>query len=282
MSAFPFLSSSPLFLTGESYAGKYVPSIAWGIHVRNQSPVKPFGHINLRGLAIGNGWVHPIAQNQAYVDYPYNLGLIGDYERDQAQAIMNDLRASILNGSLLLANDLSNDLEAIVIEASGVEIDDVMYAKDPVEPYAKALKAWFALPSVQKLIGTVGYKPVWGFVNETVENFFNADEQQSVIGLLPDLIQSYRVFIYTGNMDLNVNVAGVDAYIKQMGWAGYPNYYKAKRVLWMTGEQLSGYAKNWENLTVLVVRNAGHEVPFYQPAAALDLLDHLLSGAPFE
>jgi vitellogenic carboxypeptidase-like protein len=236
----------------------------------------------LKGLAIGNGWVHPIVQNQAYVDYPYNLGLIGDYEHDVAQSVMDELANCINNGSWFTANDLSNELEEIVVEASGVEIDDVMYSKDPVEPYAKSLKAWFAQKSVQNLIGTTGFKPVWGFVNETVESFFDADEQKSVLPLLPKLIENYRVFIYTGNMDLNVNVAGVDAYIKVMNWKGYPNYYGAKRVLWYTGEELSGYAKNWENLTVLVIRNAGHEVPFYQPAAALDMLNHLLSGQPFE
>ena len=37
--------------------------------------------IALKGIAIGNGWVHPIVQNAAYVSYPYNLGLIDSYQR---------------------------------------------------------------------------------------------------------------------------------------------------------------------------------------------------------
>lgn len=270
------------FVTGESYAGKYVPSIAYGIHLRNQKVQPPFQRIKLKGIAIGNGWVHPIVQNQAYVDYPYNMGLIGDRERDIAQSVMDELAQSIQNGSWILANNLSNELEAIVVEASGVEIDDIMYAKDPIEPLAKSLKAWFAQQSVQAVIGTTKFKPEWGFVNETVESFFDADEQKSVLQLLPTLIENYRVFIYTGNMDLNVNVAGVDAYIKQMGWSGYPDYYNAQRVLWYTNDDLAGYAKNYANLTVLVIRNAGHEVPYYQPAAAYDMLTHLLTGQPFK
>jgi len=40
----------------------------------NNNVLNGFSHINLQGIAIGNGWVHPILQNKAYVDYSYNLG----------------------------------------------------------------------------------------------------------------------------------------------------------------------------------------------------------------
>lgn len=45
----------------------------------------------------------------------------------------------------------------------------------------------------------VGNNP-WNFINMTTENALNADEQQSVLSLLPNLISNYRVLIYTGNM----------------------------------------------------------------------------------
>ena len=54
-------AKSPFYVTGESYAGKYVPSIGYKIHVENQSPAVKV-KINLVGLSMGNGWTDPYRQ----------------------------------------------------------------------------------------------------------------------------------------------------------------------------------------------------------------------------
>lgn len=53
------LAQKRLYLTGESYAGMYIPSIARGIHLRNKKlpSSSSLRHINLSGAAIGNGWI---------------------------------------------------------------------------------------------------------------------------------------------------------------------------------------------------------------------------------
>ncbi|EEQ99933.1 conserved hypothetical protein, partial [Perkinsus marinus ATCC 50983] len=48
------------YITGESYAGHYIPAIAHKIWRENTKGIKP--HINLRGLAIGNGWMNAAIQ----------------------------------------------------------------------------------------------------------------------------------------------------------------------------------------------------------------------------
>ena len=50
-----FVSLSCLF---QSYAGKYVPAIAYRIHLENQGTPKV--KINLKGIAIGDGLVDPV------------------------------------------------------------------------------------------------------------------------------------------------------------------------------------------------------------------------------
>ena len=47
---FPNLRANPFYVTGESYAGKYVPAAAFTIHTRNRA-VPPSQRINLKGVA---------------------------------------------------------------------------------------------------------------------------------------------------------------------------------------------------------------------------------------
>jgi cathepsin A (carboxypeptidase C) len=49
MLKYPQFKGRPLFITGESYAGHYIPAIASYIV---QHPISDF---NLKGIAIGNG-----------------------------------------------------------------------------------------------------------------------------------------------------------------------------------------------------------------------------------
>lgn len=48
---YPEYTKQELFLTGESFAGHYIPAIANYLHLETE--------IKLAGVAIGNGWVDP-------------------------------------------------------------------------------------------------------------------------------------------------------------------------------------------------------------------------------
>lgn len=72
LTLFPDLQKNEFFVTGESYAGKYVPAISYTILKKNpEAKVK----INLQGLAIGNGLCDPVHQLR-YGEYMFELGLI--------------------------------------------------------------------------------------------------------------------------------------------------------------------------------------------------------------
>ena len=47
--------SNPLFIVGESYGGHYAPAVAHRIMIENKHLKKNTIHINMKGLAIGNG-----------------------------------------------------------------------------------------------------------------------------------------------------------------------------------------------------------------------------------
>lgn len=59
------------FITGESYAGHYIPAIAYYL-TKN---VTNLG-VNFKGIAIGNGWVDPYIQYPQYAEFAYENNLI--------------------------------------------------------------------------------------------------------------------------------------------------------------------------------------------------------------
>ncbi|PKI51938.1 hypothetical protein CRG98_027590 [Punica granatum] len=70
----PDLVKNDFFITGESYAGHYIPALASRINKGNSA--KEGIHINLKGIAIGNGLTNPEIQYEAYTDYALNMSLI--------------------------------------------------------------------------------------------------------------------------------------------------------------------------------------------------------------
>lgn len=75
---FPEYRESPFFITGESFAGKYIPGIAHKIHEMNVR-YDSFGEgefkINLEGVALGNAFTDPINMMD-YSDFAYQNGLV--------------------------------------------------------------------------------------------------------------------------------------------------------------------------------------------------------------
>lgn len=71
---FPWLKSSQFFITGESYAGKYIPALGYLISKRNENAELK---INLQGLALGNAFTDP-PNMMEYSTFAYQLGLVDD------------------------------------------------------------------------------------------------------------------------------------------------------------------------------------------------------------
>lgn len=239
--------------------------------------------LNLRGIAIGDGWIHPVTQNAAYVSYPYTLGLIDAKTRDRAAILYARLKAAIDAGEWDSANNLSNYLESMVVTAAGIDQDNVMDSSDPMNDVLNLMPNYLNSAAMRSLLN-VGNN-TWTFVSNSAGNALNADEQQSVLHLFPNLIASYKVMLYVGNMDLNCNVEGIQNFLPEMGWSGYNKFYEATTNQWWIDNKsvLAGYVKASGNFVFTVVRNSGHEVPYFQPASAQDMIYRWIAGeAPFK
>jgi len=100
-SVFDVYRDYELYITGESYAGMYVPSIAHKVHKeelkkkkkhRDGDSEKGDDHtsIKLAGIAIGNGLMDARLQGEIRIDYAYYHGMIDTYTRDTLHSIWHE------------------------------------------------------------------------------------------------------------------------------------------------------------------------------------------------
>jgi serine carboxypeptidase-like clade 4 len=70
--AHPTFSKNGFYVTGESYAGHYVPATSFKIFTNNQNLQPNEVAVNLVGFSIGNGLTDPQVQYQYYPELAYN------------------------------------------------------------------------------------------------------------------------------------------------------------------------------------------------------------------
>ncbi|XP_074918526.1 putative serine carboxypeptidase CPVL isoform X6 [Chelonoidis abingdonii] len=79
---FPDYQKNDFYITGESYAGKYVPAVGYYIHTySSKAKVK----INFKGVAIGDGFCDPEMMLGGYAQFLYQIGLVDEKQREYVQ-----------------------------------------------------------------------------------------------------------------------------------------------------------------------------------------------------
>ncbi|CAH0402936.1 unnamed protein product [Chilo suppressalis] len=267
---FPELQTNKFFVTGESYAGKYVPALAYTIHKKNPTAqIK----INLKGIAIGNGLSDPEHQ-LLYSKYLYQIGLLDwnqaevfeEYENKTAQYIQNkqwneafETFDKLLNGDLI-------DGKSIFYNMTGFDYYfNYLHTKNSDEDFGPMLQKTYVRKDIH-----VGELP---FNNGSiVEKHLQEDVMKSVAPWISELLDNYYVVIYNGQLDIIVAYPLTVNYLRNLNFNGSADYKTAKRYQWKVDGELAGYVKQAGKLVEILVRNAGHMVPGDQPKWALDLI----------
>jgi len=289
-SLFPALRNNDFYVTGESYAGKYVPAISYKIYETQKKVISPEQVIKFKGMAIGNGMCDPVTMTN-YGDFLYGIGLIDEADRKYFHNVSNLIVQSLNNGNTTLANRLFDDLlngdlsgyPSYLYNATGYNYyfnyliadspnDDMMYYNEYVQ-----------LDNVRRAIHVGGM--TWNDGSAVLNHLQDDIMRSNIKPWIEEILeQGYKVMIYNGLLDVIVAWPLTENFLASMtNWSGVNTYLKTERVKWtINGNQLAGYAKQVDNFTQVVIRNAGHMVPYDQPEAAFDMINRFISGKKFD
>lgn len=90
-----------------------------------------------------------------------------------------------------------------------------------------------------------------------------------------------KVLLFNGQLDIIVAYPLTESFVHSLGWQNKADFAESPRVQWKIGSVTAGYVQEYKNLAVVMVRNAGHMVPYDQPVLGFDLINRFTSGKPF-
>ncbi|KAJ8313565.1 hypothetical protein KUTeg_008126 [Tegillarca granosa] len=283
--AFYQFQKNPFYATGESYAGKYVPAISYKIHTENPTAKLK---INFQGMAIGDGLCDPQTMMGQYASFMYSIGLLDEQQRGYFQA-MTDKAVAYINDKqyfeafkifdLLLNGDLTPYKPYFYNVTGTSNYYNFLLTEEPeeFEYYGKYL----ADPSVRKAIhvGNLTYND-----GEAVEKHLVNDIMASVKDWIVPLMDNYKVMIYNGQLDIIIAVPLSETFITSIPWKGQMKYRNATRFIWKVDDsdkEVAGYVREVNNFYQVIVRNAGHILPYDQPRAGYDMIQRFIEGRGF-
>jgi len=236
--------------------------------------------INLKGIAMGNGWVAPYFQTYSYAPFLYRMDRINEVELDVANTVYLSYAAAIDMGLYDVAMIIGNDLLNTLMIAAGVnDVYDIRQKSDPTTPYANRLTTFLNTAAARKALNVTNSNVQWGLCDTNPYFALMGDIDQSSETLVPGILSKIPVLLYNGQYDLICNTDGTADWSNAMVWPGQQAFLQAPNTTWMgAAGQVGGFYQSAKGLTRLVVDNAGHMSPFDQPANVQVMVWDYLTG----
>ncbi|XP_022820630.1 venom serine carboxypeptidase-like [Spodoptera litura] len=303
---FPELKTVPLYLAGESYAGKYVPAMAMEIHKRKE---KLGSEINLQGLIIGNAYVDPEVISHIALPFHY-FGLLEKEQLEMIKPLIDAFQESIRKNNSIEAKNKWNILVSVLLFISSQKhgynflSDDLLVGK-----YVSFLKTTPVKRAIH--VGDINFE----WVNMTVNVNLAPDFLSSTKPMFERLLEHYRVLAYWSSpreedgikytleplenrfspclKELRRNSVLTGGFSIFKLPQSHPDFVLAD--LWQLFSEvadkcgpgiprkqsfISRYHKTGGRLTEVVFRGAGHMVPLDKPAPAENLVARWTHSKP--
>ncbi|KAG6486296.1 hypothetical protein ZIOFF_054866 [Zingiber officinale] len=318
---FPEYKGRDFFITGESYAGHYVPQLAHAIlHYKDRL-------INLKGIAIGNAVINEETDRKGMFDYFWTHALIADEtivsihkfcnfsldtqqqppecDRavDEASRVFDEVNIYNIYAPLCFSSGVTPTpkLPSICLLQASLYLSS--FSWDMIENFdpctSNYVEAYLNNPAVQKALhaNVTKLNYTWSGCSGDFDGRVPVTSTRYSLNKLKLKVKaSWRAWMLNSEVDnsLVLNLFEPDMRIESVyidDEESYPPLLACAKTLFiartmmMTASPIlilivfivnilvGGYIVVYDhNLTFVTVRGAGHEVPSYQPARALEMI----------
>ncbi|KAH0979965.1 hypothetical protein GBA52_007142 [Prunus armeniaca] len=256
----PELAKNDFYITGESYAGHYIPAFAARVHRGNKA--KEGVHINLKGFAIGNGLTEPAIQYKAYTDFALDNGIITKTDHDRINKVLPVCEMAIkLCGtdgtvSCVASYFVCNTIfSSILARAGNLNYYDIRKKCEGSFCYDFSnMEKFLNQKPVREALGVGDLSFV--SCSPTVYQAMLVDWMRNLEVGIPTLLEDgIQLLVYAGEYDLICNWLGNSRWVHAMEWSGQKEFVSSPEV-----------------------HDSGHMVPMDQPKAALEMLRRWTQG----
>ncbi|KAL6843400.1 hypothetical protein ACP4OV_026722 [Aristida adscensionis] len=294
---FPQYKGRDLYITGESYAGHYVPQLAQRMVEFNKKE-KLF---NLKGIALGNPVLEFATDFNSRAEFFWSHGLISDSTYDIFTRVCNYSRyvSEYYRGSMshvcsTVMGEVTKETSQFV-DKYGVTLDVcfssvLMQSKTLTPQVSRELDvcvedettSYLNRKDVQEAMhaGLNGV-PNWTVCSSVLE-YKQLDLEIPTINTVGALVKSgIPVLVYSGDQDSVIPLTGSRTLVRRLAGRLRLNSTVPYGV-WFQGSQVGGWTQVFGGgaLSFATVRGASHEAPFSQPARSLRLFRAFLAGQP--
>ncbi|VAI10658.1 unnamed protein product [Triticum turgidum subsp. durum] len=293
----PQFLPNPLYISGDSYSGLIIPSLAMkiakGIELGNERL------INLKGVIAGNPLTDNTTTFNARVPFLHGMGIIPDELYEAARESCGGEYRWASNAhcadSLQAIQECMRGLNTVhVLEPACEEYPSLtIHKQQPLQDHGRKMLTESAFSSVCRN-ATYFLSELWtndeavreslGIHKGTVPSWLRCDVNlpytHEITSAVDDhaalITRGYRAMIYSGDHDPKVSYVDTQAWIRRLKLPITDPWRP-----WHVDDQIVGYTRTFSNnLTYATVKGAGHTAPEYMPRECLAMIDRWLSGEP--
>ncbi len=269
MKKYPEYAKRPVYISGISYGGHYVPVFA-------QKLAQTAPQINLKGQIMFNAYLDLGIQGAANMRFLYERGFINNSTwqlLDSFYAFCVLIQAF----DIPILHEVCGQSDLLIYTSLGIPYDpyNIELPYEP-DPYEGIVKSHLNRPEVQAALGV---NQRFYLYNWTIYYYFLKDSIDTTVDELQWNIQKgLKTYMVYGDTDFMCSALGGQAVAERVEWAGQKEFISQPYKDWVMDGVVKARYKEQDNFKFITVPHSGHSIFYTQRALGLEIYRELLKS----